>query len=240
VCAMSSGRLLVIQHDHEVPLGDLADPLSAAGLLMDTWEIWLTPDRTIDLSEFDGVVSLGAFASVCDEETIPWIRTEIELLENALAQQVPVLGVCFGAQILARAAGGRVFAAPAPEMGWLDIATTEDARIDPVIGALGDSWSALDFHFDTFELPPEAIMLGSTPQFPQAYRIGSCAWGIQFHIEATAEILDEWMELLEKRPDPVPVDTAQLRAEAALSWSDNRKRAWQLATAFADQVLRRT
>lgn len=239
MCRVRSGRLLVIQHDPQVPLGDLAGPFVAAGLVMDTWEIWESPDRVVDLLGFDGLVSLGAFASVCDEESIPWIRAEIDLLQIALDRQMPILGVCFGAQILARAAGGRVLTAPAPEMGWMDIATTDAARTDPVIGALGDSWSALDFHFDTFELPPEAIMLGSTPEFPQAYRIGTCAWGIQFHIEATAEILDEWMQLLEERPDPVPVDTAQLRAHAALGWSDNRKRAWELGVAFARQVVRK-
>lgn len=235
---MSIGRLLVIQHDVKVPLGELAPPLMAAGLQIEYWKTWETPTAAPDPTDFDGVVSLGSFSSVCDEQSHEWMGQEIRLLGLALEAQIPVLGVCFGAQILARAAGGRVFTAPEPEMGWLEVSTNESARVDPLLGVLGETWPVLNFNFDTFEPPADAVLLASTTQLPQAYRLGTCAWGIQFHIEATIEILEDWIDRHLQRTEPYPVDFDALRADAAPDWPDNQKRAWALGMAFAEQVAR--
>ena len=238
LCPMRTARLLVIQHDPEVPLGELAAPLEDAGLDIAWWRTWLSPHHGVDIRDFAGLVSLGSFASVTEEASTPWIQAEIALLEEALAHEIPVLGVCFGAQILARAAGGRVLTAPEPEMGWLEIRTTQAADTDAVMAGLGQGWSALDFHFDTFELPDSATVLGVTPGFPQAFRVGSCAWGIQFHIEANAEILNDWMDLHRARANPYPVDFESLLAQADQGWPQNQKRASALGAAFAQQVIR--
>ena len=235
---MTAARLLVIQHGLEGPLGDLAAPLAAAGLDIEFWNVWEQPDRAVDISEFDGLASLGSFASVTEEANTPWIREEIALFEAALEHEVPVLGVCFGAQILARAAGGRVLTAPSPEIGWLEIQTTQAAQSDALLAGLGEGWVALDFHFDTFELPADATVLGVTPGFLQAFRVGSCAWGIQFHIEVNTEILTHWKNLNDARTQPYPVDFESLREQAEPEWPHNRKRAWDLGTAFAQQVIR--
>lgn len=97
----------MIQHDLDDALNELAPPIIVAGLQVDTWCTWHDEQSPWPLDEFAGVVSMGALASVTNETSVPWIRSELELLSRALERGVPILGVCFGSQSLARAAGVR-------------------------------------------------------------------------------------------------------------------------------------
>ncbi|MEZ5119818.1 MAG: hypothetical protein R2686_07935, partial [Candidatus Nanopelagicales bacterium] len=98
---MNPPRLLVIQHDLDDPLNELAPPFVVAGLQVDTWCTWNDEQSPWPLEQFAGVVSMGALASVTDEASVPWIRNEVALLGQALERGMPVLGVCFGSQSLA-------------------------------------------------------------------------------------------------------------------------------------------
>jgi GMP synthase-like glutamine amidotransferase len=104
----------------------------------------------------------------------------------------PYFGVCLGAQLLAASLGARVFQGPAPEVGVLQVALTDDGRADPVFAALPREFATLQWHGDTFELPEAAVLLASSTSYPnQAFRVG-LAYGVQFHLEVSASIAAEW------------------------------------------------
>jgi GMP synthase (glutamine-hydrolysing) len=133
----------------------------------------------------------------------PYLRTELELLAEALHEGVPVLGICLGSQLLARAAGATVHRARAPEIGWREVELCSAAAADRVVGALPRRFVAFQWHSYAFEIPFGAVELARNEVCPQAYRIGECAWGVQFHPEVTEEILAGWFASYEVDPDAV-------------------------------------
>lgn len=237
--SMSQPRLLVIQHDLDDALNELAPPLVAAGLEIDTWCTWRDEQPPWPLDEFSGVLSLGALASARDEATVPWIRSEVSLLSHALDRGTPILGVCFGAQVLARAAGGHVRRSPVTEIGWFDIDMSAYASTDPVLGKLGTGFPAFQSHYDTFDLPPGASVLGTTGDLIEAYRIGDAAWGVQFHIEANPSVVYGWLGVYRDAMDKAGVDVAELRAATQRNWVEYQRRSWQVGSAFAELVSAR-
>ncbi|MDP0501762.1 MAG: amidotransferase [Verrucomicrobiota bacterium JB022] len=131
------------------------------------------------------LIVLGGSMGVNDEADYPWMTDEKKLLRHLLHQtQVPVAGICLGAQLIASCLGQRVFRGPVMEVGWAPLMLTPAAREDRVAWQAGIT--PLHWHHDTFELPPEAIVLASTPDFShQAYRWQDRVLGLQFHLEAT-------------------------------------------------------
>ena len=235
--AMTQPRLLVIQHDLDDALNDLAAPLLDAGLMIDTWCTFRSDAPEEPLESFDGVLSLGALASATDEDSTPWIRGEIAVLEQALARRMPILGVCFGAQLLARAAGGRVYRSPVTEIGWYEVDMAAEAAADPVLGSLGPSLHVFQSHYDTFDLPAEATVLGRTGELTEAFRIGDRAWAVQFHIEANPSLIYSWLAVYKDAMLKADVDIDELRRFTASYWREYRQASWNLATAFAGEVL---
>ncbi len=131
-----------------------------------------------------------------------WMAAELELIRQRLEQRAPVLGVCLGAQLLARAAGGsvkplQVGKPPLPlrEVGWGAVSWTVPVADEPVLAGLAPSELVLHWHGDRLQLPPEAVLLGSSLHCPeQAFRLGRHGWGLQFHVEITAAMLQEWLD----------------------------------------------
>jgi GMP synthase (glutamine-hydrolysing) len=140
-----------------------------------------------------------------------------------------VVGVCLGAQLLARAAGALVGPATEPEVGWLEIELTADGLSDPVLGGLRPRTESFQWHHYTFEIPAGATELARSRLCPQAFRLGD-AWGLQFHAEATLAMIDAW---LEEDPDDVPdPDGLRKETEARIDAWNERGRA--LAAAFLE------
>lgn len=233
---MTVPRLLVIQHDLDDALNELAPPFIVAGLQVDTWCTWHDEQSPWPLEEFSGVVSMGALASVRDEATVPWMRNEIALLSRALQRGLPILGVCFGSQALARAAGGQVRKSPVTEIGWYDVAMPPDAARDPVLGSLGRTFPAFQWHYDTFDLPSDATVLATAGDLIEAYRIGESAWGVQFHIEANPSVVYGWLGTYRDAIDEAGIDVEELRAATERNWLEYRRRSWEVGAAFAAQV----
>lgn len=136
------------------------------------------------LEGVDGIVSMGSVEAAYDE-SIPWIRDEYVLLEKALEQEVPILGVCFGGQMLAQVLGGVAQRAPESEFGWMKVATT-----DPTLVPSGP-W--LLWHDDEFRIPSGAQLIAESDVCAQAFTYGSNL-GLQFHPEATPQIVSEWLD----------------------------------------------
>lgn len=170
----------------------------------------------LDTLDPDLMVVLGGPIGAYDEASFPFLKTELKAVERRLQADRPLLGLCLGAQIMARALGARVYANPnGKELGWSALSLTP-AGEDSVLAGL-DGAAVLHWHGDTFDLPHGADWLASTPVTPhQAFSWGQRALGLQFHVEATARGLERWFvghwgEI--SSPSGVPL--AELRAETA-------------------------
>ncbi|MGW4065632.1 type 1 glutamine amidotransferase [Amycolatopsis sp. NPDC004747] len=186
-------RILIIQPDTSDPLGPLGDWLTEAGAELD---VRLPPEQ--DLPKLDGyqaVVCLGGGMAAEDDAKHPWLADVRRLLAKAAAKNLPTLGICLGAQLLAVATGGRVeVGADGPEVGPHLVNKKDAAWTDPLFADLPLLQDVLQFHTDAItRLPPGAELLASSPRYAhQAYRLGRCVYGVQFHIETTPSVVESW------------------------------------------------
>jgi GMP synthase-like glutamine amidotransferase len=191
--ARDSKPILIVQHaQHEHP-AVIRRVLQCQGVD----SIWLHPyrgDAYPQASEIGGMISLGGPMGANDEKEHPWIAREIELLKRCAGEGMPVVGVCLGGQMLARAMGGKVERNETAEVGWFPITVSEDGLSDPILGSAGRTPTVYHWHQDTFHLPTDARLLASSKNCPrQAYRLGERAYGFQFHPEADHQLILEWM-----------------------------------------------
>ena len=187
------GRLLVIQHAPHSGLGAYGEVLDERGDEL----VWLRLHEGErlpgSLRGYDGVIPLGAEISVYGGGR-DWLEPELDLLRAALDAELPVWGICFGAQMLAAAAGASVWRGDVPEVGIHPLHLTPDARPDAVFGGLPQRVPMFHWHGDSFDLPPAATLLAGTDSYPhQAFRLGGRAYGVQFHAETTLELLRGWI-----------------------------------------------
>jgi GMP synthase (glutamine-hydrolysing) len=146
-----------------------------------------------DWREFDAMVVMGGPMGACDDADHPWLAAERECIGAAVRTGLPFFGACLGSQLLAASLGARVYTGETPEVGVLDVELTEAGRNDPVLGGLPASFPTLQWHSDSFELPPGAVGLATSPAYAnQAFRVGAVAYAVQFHIEVTSEMAAEW------------------------------------------------
>jgi GMP synthase-like glutamine amidotransferase len=179
-----------------------------------------------DPGEYDLVVSLGSERAAYDD-AVPWVPRELRILAAAADADVPVLGICFGGQLLARALGAEAMRAQTVEIGWVPIRTFEPALVDE------GPW--LQWHYDTFTLPPGAKLVAESPAGPQAYTVGR-SLGVQFHPEVTAEIVANWVSHDGDALRREGLDPARVLAETRERDEENRARALRLMDVFVDQV----
>jgi GMP synthase (glutamine-hydrolysing) len=170
---------LVLEHDQDAPAGLLGAWADARGVAL---EVVAAGSALPDPEGRPFLVSLGAEASAFDD-TVPWLAAERAVLDRAVDLGVPVLGICFGGQHLARTLGGSVERAPRAEVGWLEVES-----LKPEVVPEGP-W--LQWHRDRFTVPPGAELLARSPVGPQAFRQGPHL-GVQFHPEVTPEIALAW------------------------------------------------
>ncbi len=199
--------VLVLQHVPHETLGSLAGPLRAAGL--DWQPIRLfdeVPDR-LPLFQAAGLVVLGGPMNVDQTDAYPYLAREIDWICQALDDQQPVLGICLGAQLVAKACGARVFPNPVKEIGWYPIELTPEAAGDPLFGGCATRQTVFQWHGDTFELPQGAVLLARSELCGhQAFRAGPSAWGLQFHIEMTTDLVADWLDHPENRKEIAGLD----------------------------------
>jgi GMP synthase (glutamine-hydrolysing) len=234
-----SGRLLVVQHNLDDPLDQLAYPLVDEGLELETWSTQARSRPPGALQEYDGVVTLGALASVNDGDSQPWLAAERLLLEQALASGTPTFGVCFGAQLLASVAGARVERSSEPEVGWVQIELEDVAARDPVLGALGESPHVFQWHYESFGSPDRGAVVGRSARASQVLVVGERAWGLQFHVEVGPSTLSSWLGSYEDVLRDAGLDREVLLADTRRYWKRYRLIAEGVARAFARQVQAR-
>jgi len=229
---------LVVQHlQPEEPFA-IADALVSHGVELDIRRVFYGDPVPSDASGLDAVVVMGGPMSARSDDGFASRRAELALLEDALARQVPTLGVCLGAQLLAAAAGGMVTVGVAgPEIGWGPVRLAPDAENDPLFRDLPPSLTVLHWHGETYGLPPGAAHLASTERYPnQAFRMGRCAWGLQFHLEVGVEAVAGFTATFGAEARSAGVDPAAIDAESARAVAELEGPRGTLLERFADIV----
>jgi GMP synthase (glutamine-hydrolysing) len=232
--------ILVVVHDIDDHLNEMANPIAEAGILMATWDVQNDSVGRPDLEkleQYSGVISLGAHAGVLEEEKHPWMSHERKIMEWALETETPMLGLCFGSQLLASAAGGRIYRAETGEFAWTKVNMLPEAAHDPVLGVLGQTADAFQFHYDSFDLPKDAVLLGESDGTIEAFRVGSSAWATQFHPEVGLSQQLAWLSTYRGAFLREGIDIDEQIAKSHELAASYRKQAWALSEAFAQQVL---
>ncbi|HEY3737610.1 MAG TPA: type 1 glutamine amidotransferase [Jatrophihabitans sp.] len=226
--------LLVLQFEEGCPAARLGDWLVEAGLVLDTRRVDLG-EAPSSLDGFDGVLVLGGAISSYGD--LPYLSAVKQLLREAVAVELPILGVCLGGQLLALANGGRVEPNPdGPELGAELVAKRTAAATDPLFREMPIAPDVIQWHWDAVTtLPPGAIQLASSVTCEnQAYRLGRLAWGVQFHIETTPEIVEAWAAHDAGRIEEYDVEHILERAAAI---HDDIEEVWRpFAVGFAEIV----
>jgi GMP synthase (glutamine-hydrolysing) len=177
---------LVLRHVQAEGLGLLANVLRDRGIHHRYLDLPRGEAPPKDIRALGGLIVLGGPMAVYEADRHPFLRIESGLVERALTAGRPVLGICLGAQLIASVLGARVYAGERREVGWGPITLTDDGRDDPVFGLMEPSLTVFHMHGDTYELPPDARNLATSPAYEQqAFRLGDLVYGLQFHLEFT-------------------------------------------------------
>jgi len=212
---------LVITHVPFEDLGSFAEPLAHHEYRIRYREAGVDNLVTRDGFQAELLIVLGGPISATDETNYPFLRDELDLLRERLQKARPTLGICLGAQLMARALGARVYPLPWKELGWGPIRLTAEGRSSCLQHLAQGVTPVLHWHGDTFDLPEGAVRLASTELCEnQAFAFGDCALGLQFHPEVTGKGLERWfighaLEIIVTKG----VSVAQLRADTA-RWAD--------------------
>ncbi len=223
-------NVVVFRHVPFEDAGLIAHIVGTRGFELRYFDLFRHPDAVVDWRAADGLVVMGGPMSANDD--LPFIRRELAILTEALAARKPVLGVCLGSQLLARAAGARVYRNPVKEIGWAPVRWTEDARQDPLFGGLPSPETLFHWHGETFDLPDGAVWLASSDACRhQAFRLDDRTYGLQFHLEVTPDMIEDWCRQDTNSGDvrelPAPIDAhanavrlAELAQHVFGRWAD--------------------
>ncbi|MES0371578.1 MAG: type 1 glutamine amidotransferase [Mariprofundaceae bacterium] len=188
-------NFLVLQHLRIEPTAIIGDLIKDAGHNVDIVRMDKGESVPVALDGYDGMVVMGGPMSANDAH-LPYIADEIALLEKAIKADFPVLGLCLGAQLLAKAGGAEIVPSPIRELGWHPVFHTKEADTDPLFSGLKRTGlNVFQWHGETFTLPVDAALLATHPAVPnQVFRIGLSQYGLQFHIEVNEAIIESWIE----------------------------------------------
>jgi GMP synthase-like glutamine amidotransferase len=230
-------RILSVMNNRHVPAGFFGDAILKRG---GWYDAMLAPDRTLSSAptaeaevpdgpgDYDGLIVLGGLMSADDDAEHPYLPKLAELMRAFDAAGRPVLGICLGAQLLARAWGGRPYRMERIEIGFVPVGVTSAGARDRLLAGLDPRPALMQWHLDSFELPDGAELLMSGDEVTnQGFRIGRCSYGFQFHCEATVDILRQWVMAYAHHADAAPAGffddfDAQARAyhQGARRWAE--------------------
>jgi GMP synthase-like glutamine amidotransferase len=226
-------KLLVIEHVAVEGPGTIREFAAESG--WDLVEIDLGAGERLpkDPSAYDGVICMGGPMNVYEEERYLFLKDEDRFLKALVREGVPYIGICLGAQLLAKAMGGAITKSPTREIGWSEITLTEDGTADPLFSGMGRVLPVFQWHEDTFSVPAGAVLLAEgTACRNQTFGSQGKAYGLQFHVET-----DEWMirKWLDGTDDP-SIDRDRIMSVAAERAATLKRYAFTLYRNF-DRLL---
>jgi GMP synthase (glutamine-hydrolysing) len=205
-CPVDMRKLLVLQHVPSEPLGVLDPLLRGTGFRIRYVNFARDPFAQVDVSRYDGLVVLGGPMNVDQSDNFPHLLQEIEIIRAAIAREIPTLGICLGAQLLAAALGAHVHPNPVREIGWYPLRLSSAAMSDPLFRHLDASIPVFQWHAYTFTEPSETVHLASSESCAnQAFRYRDFAYGLQFHLEVNEPLIRRWLEHSELQRELEPL-----------------------------------
>lgn len=234
--------ILVVQNNTHAPAGLIGECIAVRG--HDTSVVTPIAGDPLphDGTEFDGLVVLGGPQSAMDDETSPYFPALLDLIRTFAETGRPVLGICLGAQLIARAYGRTVHPNATPEIGYRPVALTDAGCRDPLFRGLQPERRLLQWHYDTFDLPAGAHLLATGSDCRnQAFRLGECVYAFQFHLEATPAIVRRWIGNYAASNVPhVAAFAATAEAEIADCYQRAASFAWIVGHRWVDMVENRS
>jgi GMP synthase-like glutamine amidotransferase len=227
-------EVLAIIHGESVRSGVFGDVVRECGHGLVEWSLAWEKPLPRPLDAYGAVLVFGGAMHADQDDHHPWLREEDFFLQRLLDLHMPVLGICLGAQLLAKAAHAPVYPVDEVEIGWFPVELTDAGTDDAVLGRLPQTFEAFQWHYYTHGVPAGAVELARNSVCTQAFRLGDKAWGVQFHPEVTLEQVESWVD----EEEGLPVDTETLLAETR-----ERIGAWNalgrdLCDAFVDAAER--
>ncbi len=196
------------------------------------------------IDDLSHLIILGGPMNVYEEERYPFLREEDLFIKEAIQRGKAILGICLGAQLIAKALGAKVFKAPVKEIGWYDVSLTKIGSQDPLFSGLPRTFPVFQWHEDTFEIPNRGKLIAtSSPISHQAFRYGERVYGLQFHLEVTQEMIQEWMETYKEElegPQPPLLSKLKILTDTESESEAYKKRGMGLFKNFFKHANRRT
>lgn len=184
-------RVLAFRHVPFEDLGLIAQSLEAAGVSYEYIDLFRSGVEAPPIDEVDACIFMGGPQSANDD--LEYIQRELDLIRSAVDRGKPVLGVCLGSQLIAKAMGARVYKNPVKEIGWYPVSWTDEAAGDRLFRGLTNPELIFHWHGETFDLPDGAVLLASSAACRnQAFRLGHNVYGLQFHLEVTPAMIEDW------------------------------------------------
>ena len=228
--------VLAVIHGKSVRAGVFGDVVRGRGHGLEEWSLAWGKPLPRPLDAYGAVLVFGGAMHADQDEHHPWLQEEDLFLQRLLDLHMPVLGICLGAQLLAKAAHAPVYPVEKAEVGWFAVELTEAGTEDPVLGRLPQTFDAFQWHYYAHDVPAGAVELARNRVCTQAFRLGDSAWGVQFHPEVTLHQVQSWIH----EEKGLPVDPGGLLAETT-----ERIDAWntlgrELCAGFVDAAERVT
>ncbi|MER3445711.1 MAG: hypothetical protein C4291_02235 [Candidatus Dadabacteria bacterium] len=195
-------RTLVLRHVPHEHLGTLALILRSNNLAYEYINLYEDANPKVSFDGLSALIILGGPMNVYETDMYPFLEIEDGLIKRAIEKDIPVLGICLGAQLIAKSLGAQVTKNREKEIGWYLLKITDEGSKDKLFKHLNANETVFQWHGDTFEIPRGAVHLAESPLCPnQAFRFGSSVYGLQFHIEVTPEMILDWLNVPENRKE---------------------------------------
>jgi GMP synthase (glutamine-hydrolysing) len=188
-------KVLVFQHVAHKILGTLNPALKERGLRIRYVNFDRDAEVVPAIDKYNGLIILGGHMGVYEAEKYKHIKVEMQLIEEALKKNIPILGICLGSQMLAQVLGSEVRKSSEKEIGWHDINLTQEGEKDSLLSHFKKTEKIFQLHGDTFDIPQSAVHLAESNMFPgQAFRYGEKVYGLQYHLEVDRAMIHRWLE----------------------------------------------
>ena len=187
---------MVFQHVPYEPLGTLDPLIRSLNHRIRYFNFGREPNAEPSIEGYDALIILGGPMNIGEEDNYPHLNVEKNVIQQAMSLNIPILGICLGAQLIAASLGAKVYRAAHKEIGWTELSPTKIGTNDPLINVFTQKVKIFQWHAYTFDLPNEATLLVEGAQVTnQAFRIKDNIYGFQFHLEADLALIQRWLKL---------------------------------------------
>ena len=220
-------NVLMLKHIAIEGGGTIEEYLLSKGHKIDRRELQ-DGDSVPSKLDYDAIIILGGPMNVYEEDKYPFLKDEDKLIKEAIKKEIPTLGICLGAQLIAKAAGAKVSKNKVKEIGCYKVNLTEAGKNDPVFKGLGESFDVFQWHGDTFGIPENGNLLATAELCTnQALRVGKYIYGLQFHMEVTDKMIYEWINSYDEELQSLKgvIDVEKIRKDTTSKFSSYKDRA---------------